>query len=56
MAAMAGKIENYVNQKLWQSGRHPDSDTPERANDVQGEKSYVVQGVVVTGGELTREW
>ncbi|MFI2743305.1 SusC/RagA family TonB-linked outer membrane protein [Zhouia sp. PK063] len=50
-----GKIENYVNQKLWQSGRHPDSDTPERANDVQGVKSYIVQGVVVTGGELTRD-
>ncbi len=30
-----GKILNYVNKKLWQSGRHPDSDTPERANDVQ---------------------
>ena len=23
-----GKIENYVNQKMWQSGRHEDSDTP----------------------------
>lgn len=47
-----GKIENYVNQKMWQSGRHADSDTPERANDVQGIKSYVTDGVVITGGEL----
>ncbi|TVZ25858.1 TonB-linked SusC/RagA family outer membrane protein [Gillisia sp. Hel_I_86] len=50
-----GKIENYVNRKLWQSGRHPDSDTPERANDVQGIKSFVAPGVVVTGGELVRD-
>ena len=50
-----GKIENYVNQKLWQSGRHPDSDTPERMNDVEGIKSYVADGVVVTGGELQRD-
>ncbi|REH01556.1 TonB-linked SusC/RagA family outer membrane protein [Flavobacterium aquicola] len=47
-----GKIENYVNQKMWQSGRHADSDTPERANDVKGIKSYVTDGVVITGGEL----
>jgi TonB-linked SusC/RagA family outer membrane protein len=50
-----GKIENYVNQKLWQSGRHPDSDTPDRVNDVVGVKSYVVEGVVVSGGELVRD-
>ena len=50
-----GKIDNYVNRKLWQSGRHPDSDTPERANDVQDIKSFVTPGVVVTGGELTRD-
>jgi hypothetical protein len=47
-----GKIENYVNQKMWQSGRHVDSDTPERANDVQGIKSYVTDAVVITSGEL----
>lgn len=47
-----GKIENYVNQKMWQSGRHVDSDTPERVNDVQGIKSYVTDGVVITGGQL----
>jgi TonB-linked SusC/RagA family outer membrane protein len=47
-----GKIENYVNQKMWQSGRHEFSDTPERANDVQGIKSYITNAVVVTGGEL----
>ena len=47
-----GKIENYVNQKMWQSGRHADSNTPERANDVIGVKSYVTDAVVITGGEL----
>lgn len=47
-----GKIENYVNQKMWQSGRHADSDTPERANDVKGIKSYVTDGVIITSGEL----
>jgi hypothetical protein len=47
-----GKIENYVNRKMWQSGRHEDSDAPERANDVLGVKSYVTDGVVITGGEL----
>jgi hypothetical protein len=47
-----GKIENYVNQKMWQSGRHEDSNTPERANDVIGVKSYVTDAVVITGGEL----
>lgn len=50
-----GKIENYVNRKMWQSGRHEFSDTPERANDVQGIKSYVTDGVVVTGGTLVTD-
>ncbi|WP_053004264.1 SusC/RagA family TonB-linked outer membrane protein [Flavobacterium sp. ABG] len=47
-----GKIENYVNQKMWQSGRHVDSNTPERANDVKGIKSYVTDAVVITSGQL----
>ncbi|MFV8441794.1 SusC/RagA family TonB-linked outer membrane protein [Flavobacterium sp. LB2P44] len=50
-----GKIENYVNLKMWQSGRHEFSDTPERANDVQGIKSYITDGVIVTGGELVTD-
>lgn len=50
-----GKIENYVNRKMWQSGRHEFSDTPERANDVQDIKSYVTDGVVVTGGSLVTD-
>jgi TonB-linked SusC/RagA family outer membrane protein len=52
---VGGKIENYVNRKLWQAGRHPDSDAPERANDVKGIKSYVADGVIVTGGEFVRD-
>ncbi|MFH4965951.1 SusC/RagA family TonB-linked outer membrane protein [Gaetbulibacter sp. M235] len=47
-----GKIEDYVARKMWQSGRQIGTDTPERANDVQGIKSYVTDGVVITGGEL----
>ena len=50
-----GKIENYVNKKMWQSGTHEFSDTPERANDVIGVKSYVTEGVVVTGGSLVTD-
>jgi len=50
-----GKIEDYVALKMWQSGRHVGTDTPERANDVQGIKSYVTEGVVVTGGALTTD-
>jgi len=50
-----GKIEDYVALKMWQSGRHVGTDTPERANDVQGIKSYVTNGVVITGGELTTD-
>lgn len=50
-----GKIEDYVSKKMWQSGRHEGSDTPERSNDVQGIKSYVTDGVIVTGGTLTTD-
>ncbi|WP_339917868.1 SusC/RagA family TonB-linked outer membrane protein [Yeosuana marina] len=50
-----GKIEDYVARKMWQSGRQIGTDTPERANDVQGIKSYVTDGVVITGGELTTD-
>ena len=50
-----GKIEDYVARKMWQSGRHIGTDTPERANDVQGIKSYVTDGVIVTGGDLTTD-
>lgn len=50
-----GKIEDYVARKMWQSGRQIGTDTPERANDVQGIKSYVTDGVVITGGTLTTD-
>ncbi|TDD95034.1 SusC/RagA family TonB-linked outer membrane protein [Flavobacterium cellulosilyticum] len=50
-----GKIEDYVARKMWQSGRQVGTDTPERANDVQGIKSYVADAVVVTGGVLTTD-
>ncbi len=47
-----GKIRDYVAQKMWQSGRHLGTDTPERAYDVQLIKSLIAPGVVVTGGNL----
>jgi TonB-linked SusC/RagA family outer membrane protein len=50
-----GKIEDYVARKMWQSGRQVGTNTPERANDVQGIKSYVADAVVVTGGSLTTD-
>ncbi|MGO4820653.1 MULTISPECIES: SusC/RagA family TonB-linked outer membrane protein [unclassified Flavobacterium] len=50
-----GKIEDYVARKMWQSGRQIGTDTPERANDVQGIKSYVADAVVVTAGVLTTD-
>lgn len=50
-----GKIQDYVALKMWQSGRQIGTDTPERANDVQGIKSYVTDGVVITGGTLTTD-
>jgi TonB-linked SusC/RagA family outer membrane protein len=50
-----GKIENYVARKMWQSGRQIGTDTPERAFDVQGIKSYVTEGVIITGGQLTTD-
>lgn len=50
-----GKIEDYVARKMWQSGRQVGTNTPERANDVQGIKSYITDGVVITGGDLTTD-
>lgn len=50
-----GKIQNYVNRKMWQSGRHHLADTPERANDVKGIKSYVTDGVVIKSGKLVTD-
>ncbi len=52
---VGGKGLNYVNKKLWQSGRHEDAIDPLRDNDGKGLKSYVGQGVVVTEGELVRD-
>jgi TonB-linked SusC/RagA family outer membrane protein len=39
-------------RKMWWGGTHPDSVTPDRDMENEGIKSYVGEGVVVTGGEL----
>ncbi len=52
---VGGKGLNYINQKLWQSGRHPNAIDPLRENDGKEIKSYVGEGVVVTEGELVRD-
>ncbi|SDL85618.1 TonB-linked outer membrane protein, SusC/RagA family [Catalinimonas alkaloidigena] len=52
---VGGTILNYVNKKLWQSGRHPEAVAPERENDGLGIKSYVGEGMVITEGELVRD-
>lgn len=37
---------------MWWGGTHPGSVTPDRDMENEGTKSYVGEGVVVTGGEL----
>ncbi|WP_158618029.1 SusC/RagA family TonB-linked outer membrane protein [Chitinophaga lutea] len=56
-----GKTLNYVNQKLWQGGRHPDAAPPEREKDaITGPDGktiphWIGEGVVITKGELKRD-
>ncbi|WP_126245682.1 SusC/RagA family TonB-linked outer membrane protein [Chitinophaga rhizosphaerae] len=56
-----GKTLNYVNQKLWQGGRHPDAAPPERIKDALRDGNdntiphWTGDGVIVTSGELKRD-
>jgi hypothetical protein len=54
-----GLIYSRLNQKLWEAGLHYDSATPEtskyRDADNQGQKTYIGDGVIVTGGEIVRD-
>ncbi|WP_423736732.1 SusC/RagA family TonB-linked outer membrane protein [Chitinophaga caseinilytica] len=59
---VGGKTLNYVNQKLWQGGRHPDAGPAEREKDalrdpVTGKPipHWTGDGVIVTKGELKRD-
>ena len=56
-----GKTLNYVNQKLWQGGRHPDAAPAERERDQDRTPDgktiphWVGDGVVIVKGELKRD-
>ncbi|QMW06472.1 SusC/RagA family TonB-linked outer membrane protein [Spirosoma foliorum] len=51
---VGGLLNNYSSYKMWDTGSHPDSDNQWRYDEVvNGNKSYVGQGVKVTGGTIT---
>ncbi len=50
---LGGYLNNYSSYKMWDTGSHPDSDNQWRYDEVvNGQKSYVGQGVKVTGGTV----
>ncbi|MFV0483575.1 MAG: SusC/RagA family TonB-linked outer membrane protein, partial [Bacteroidales bacterium] len=54
-----GLIYSRLNQKLWESGLHAGSATSEtsayRDADNLGNKTYIGNGLIVTGGEIERD-
>ncbi len=51
---VGGYLNNYSAYKMWDTGSHPDSDNEWRYDEVvNGNRSYVGQGVVVTSGTAT---
>jgi len=43
-----------MNARLWQTGAHPDSDSPERYEEVvNGNRTYIGQGVKIISGSVT---
>lgn len=51
---IGGLSLNRTNRYLWQTGAHPDSDNQWRYDEVvNGNKSYVADGVTVTSGSVT---
>ena len=51
---IGGFLNNYSSYKMWDTGSHPDSDNQYRYDEVvNGNKSYVGQGVKVIGGTIT---
>lgn len=51
---VGGLSYSSTNARLWQTGSHPDSDTPERYEEVvNGNQTYVAPGVKVVSGQAT---
>ncbi len=51
---IGGLMYNYINDKMFDTGTHPDTDNPWRYDEVvNGKKNYVGQGVKVVSGTVT---
>jgi hypothetical protein len=49
-----GKVYNQVEDYLWSGGRHPNTVTKEREDEVlRGQKTMIGQGVVISSGAIT---
>lgn len=53
--AWGGLISSITIEKMWWGGKHPESVEYRDAEYAAGEPVYVPDGVVVTGGELSRD-
>lgn len=53
--AIGGTLVSNTHQKMWWAGKHPKSTTWRDTEYKTGKPVYVPQGVVVTGGELSRD-
>jgi TonB-linked SusC/RagA family outer membrane protein len=50
---VGGMMFNYMDSRLWHSGRHPDSDNQWRYDEVvDGKRNYVGQGVKIVSGSV----
>ena len=50
---VGGTVYNQTEQAMWNSGSHPDSDTPERYEEVvNGNINYVAPGVKIVSGSV----
>lgn len=53
--AWGGLIRSVTTEKMWWGGKHPKSTEFREAEYTAGKPVYVPKGVIVTGGELTRD-
>ncbi|MDR1555562.1 MAG: SusC/RagA family TonB-linked outer membrane protein [Tannerellaceae bacterium] len=53
--AWGGLIRSLTTEKMWWGGKHPNSLEYREAEYTAGKPVYVPNGVIVTGGELTRD-
>ena len=49
---VGGTSYNKTEQAMWNSGSHPDSDTPERYEEVVNGNTFVAPGVKIVSGEV----